>query len=60
MTTKYHTLLGNNPWDLLPPPRNTNNISDKWFFHHKLKPDGSLDRYKAPLGVLRFLPGPRH
>jgi hypothetical protein len=31
----------------VPPPRNTNILSGKWIFCHKLKPDSSLDRYKA-------------
>jgi hypothetical protein len=47
MTDEYRALLGNDTWDLVPPPRNTNIVSGKWVFRHKLKPDGSLDRYKA-------------
>jgi hypothetical protein len=47
MTEEYRALLGNDTWDLVPPPRNANIVSGKWVFCHKLKPDGSLDRYKA-------------
>jgi hypothetical protein len=47
MTEDYRSLLDNDTWDLVPPPRNTNIVSGKWVFCHKLKPDGSLDRYKA-------------
>jgi hypothetical protein len=47
MTKEYHALLGNDTWDLVPPPRNANIVSGKWVFRHKIKPDGSLDRYKA-------------
>jgi hypothetical protein len=47
MTEEYRAFLGNNTWDLVPPPRNTNIISGKWVFRHKLKPNGSLDCYKA-------------
>jgi histone deacetylase 1/2 len=47
MTEECHSLLGNDTWDLAPLPWNANIISGKWIFHHKLKPDGSLDRYKA-------------
>jgi hypothetical protein len=36
-----------NTWDLVPPPQNANIVSGKWVFRNKLKPDGSLDRYKA-------------
>jgi hypothetical protein len=47
MTEEYRALLGNDSWGLVPPPRNANIVSGKWVFRHKLKPDGSLDRYKA-------------
>jgi hypothetical protein len=47
MTKEYRALLGNDTWDLMRPPQNTNIISGKWVFRHKLKPDGSLNRYKA-------------
>jgi histone deacetylase 1/2 len=47
MTEEYRPLLGNDTWDLVPPSRNANIVSGKWVFRHKLKPDGSLDRYKA-------------
>jgi hypothetical protein len=47
MTKEYRALLGNDPWDLVPPPLNANIVSGKWDFRHKLKPDESLDRYKA-------------
>jgi hypothetical protein len=47
MTEEYRALLGNDTWDLVPPPQNANIVSGKWVFRHKLKPDGSLDRYKA-------------
>jgi hypothetical protein len=47
MTEVYHALHGNNTWDLVPPPQDANIVSGKWFFCHKLKPDGSLNRYKA-------------
>jgi hypothetical protein len=53
MTEEYDALLGNDTWDLVPPPRNTNMVSGKWVFRHKLKPDSSLDRYKARW-VLRY------
>jgi hypothetical protein len=47
MTEEYCALLGNDTWDLVPPPRHANIVSGKWVFRHKLKPNGSLDRYKA-------------
>jgi hypothetical protein len=47
MTEEYLALLGNDTWDLVPPPRNANIVFGKLVFRHKLKPNGSLDRYKA-------------
>jgi hypothetical protein len=47
MIEEYCALLSNDTWNFVPPPRNANIVSDKWVFRHKLKLDGSLDRYKA-------------
>jgi hypothetical protein len=47
MTEDYHALLDNDTWDLVPPPWNTNFVSNKWVFCHKMKPNGSFDRYKT-------------
>ena len=47
MIDEYSALLSNNTWDLVDPPRNANIVTGKWIFRHKLKSDGSLDRYKA-------------
>jgi hypothetical protein len=44
---EYEALLSNSMWDLVPRPPRANVITDKWIFKHKLKADGSLDRYKA-------------
>jgi hypothetical protein len=44
---KYEALLSNNTWDLVRWPLKANVITDKWIFKHKLKADGSLDRYKV-------------
>jgi hypothetical protein len=44
---EYEVLLSNSSWDLVPRPPGANVITDKWIFKHKLKADGSLDRYKA-------------
>jgi hypothetical protein len=44
---EYEALLSNGTWDLVPWPPGANVVTDKWIFKHKLKADGSLDRYKA-------------
>jgi hypothetical protein len=44
---EYEALLSNSTWDLVPRPPVVNVVTDKWIFKHKLKADGSLDRYKA-------------
>src|SRR6266542_1484092 len=47
MKREYDALCLNNTWELVPRPPGTNVVSGKWIYRHKLKPDGSLDRYKA-------------
>ncbi|RVW18439.1 Retrovirus-related Pol polyprotein from transposon RE1 [Vitis vinifera] len=49
MDTKYHALLKNNTWTLVPPPPHANIIGCKWVFKLKHKPDGNIDRCKARL-----------
>jgi hypothetical protein len=44
---EYEALLSNNTWDLVPRPPGANVVIGKCIFKHKLKADGSLDRYKA-------------
>jgi hypothetical protein len=47
MEEEYVALLSNNTWDLVPRPHDTNVVTGKWLFRHKLTLNGSLDRYKA-------------
>jgi hypothetical protein len=47
MVDEFTALQNNRTWDLVPRPPGSNIVSGKWIFRHKLKPDGSLDRYKA-------------
>lgn len=47
MTEKFTTLQANKTWDLVPLPTGANIIPGKWVYHHKMPPDGTLDRYKA-------------
>ena len=47
MMDEFSALQTNRTWDLVPRPPGANIVSGKWIFQHKLKPDGTLDRYKA-------------
>jgi hypothetical protein len=47
MEEEYEVLLSNSTWDLVPRSPGANVVTGKWIFKHKLKTDGSLDRYKA-------------
>jgi hypothetical protein len=47
MVDEFTVLQNNKTWDLVARPPGANIVTGKWIFHHKLKPDGSLDRYKA-------------
>ncbi|CAH9050646.1 unnamed protein product [Cuscuta epithymum] len=49
MSNEIQALENNNTWVLVQPPSNQNIIGCKWVFKTKLKPDGSLDRYKVRL-----------
>jgi hypothetical protein len=47
-------------WDLIPRPPGANVVTDKWIFKHKLKVDGSLDRYKARWVLQGFTQRTKH
>jgi hypothetical protein len=47
MEDEYGALMSNGIWELVSRPRNSNVVTDKWIFTHKLHADGSFDRYKA-------------
>jgi hypothetical protein len=47
MTEEFDALQSNETWDLVPRPSGINIVTGKWVYRHKLRPDGSLERYKA-------------
>jgi hypothetical protein len=54
MKQEYDALQANKTWTLVPRPPGARVITGKWVFKHKLKPDGTLERYKARWVVRRF------
>jgi hypothetical protein len=47
MEDEYGVLISNGTWELVPRPQGSNVVTGKWVFTHKLRADGTLDRYKA-------------
>ncbi|XP_020159206.1 uncharacterized mitochondrial protein AtMg00820-like [Aegilops tauschii subsp. strangulata] len=54
MQEEFDALQRNWTWQLVPRPRHANVITGKWVFKQKLRPDGTLDRYKARWVVRGF------
>lgn len=49
MDEEIEALIVNHTWDLVLRPSNTSIIGSKWVYTTKVKPDGTLDRYKSCL-----------
>jgi hypothetical protein len=47
MEKQYGGLISNGTWELVPRSKGYNIVTGKWVFTHKLRADGTLDRYKA-------------
>jgi hypothetical protein len=58
MADEFGALQCNHTWRLVDRPLGANIISRKWVFNHKLKPDGSLEHYKARWVVRGFMQRP--
>ncbi|KAK8988278.1 hypothetical protein V6N11_065873 [Hibiscus sabdariffa] len=51
---ELESIKSNHTWELVNLPRGFRTISNKWVFRKKLRPDGSIQKYKARLVVKRF------
>ncbi|XP_071699651.1 secreted RxLR effector protein 161-like [Rutidosis leptorrhynchoides] len=49
MADEYKALMDNNTWELVPHLSNMQVIRSMWIFRHKMKSNGSFERYKARL-----------
>lgn len=49
MTEEIVALETNQTWEVVSPSSSVSIIRSKWVFSVKLRPDGTLDRYKAQL-----------
>ena len=47
--SEYDSLVGNNTWELVPPPDGKNVVGSRWVFKVKRDVDGSAQRFKARL-----------
>jgi hypothetical protein len=47
MEDEYRALISNGTWELVLRPHDSNIVTSKWVFTHKLRADGTLDRYKV-------------
>ncbi|KAL4319632.1 hypothetical protein GQ457_18G010610 [Hibiscus cannabinus] len=51
---ELESIKSNHTWELVDLPRGFRTISNKWVFRKKLRPDGSIQKYKAKLVVKGF------
>jgi hypothetical protein len=54
MNEKYHSLIVNNTWNLVPLPKGRKIVRCKWVYRTKYAPDGSINRHKTQLVAKGF------
>jgi hypothetical protein len=59
MEEEYRALISSGTWELVPRHQGSNVVTGKWVFTHKLRADGTLDRYKACWVLQGFTQCPR-
>jgi hypothetical protein len=47
--SEYESLMKNDTWELVPPPKGKNIVGSRWVFKVKHTADGSVERFKARL-----------
>ena len=55
INSKIKSIMHNHTWEIVDLPLGTKTISCKWIFKRKLKPDGSIEKYKASIVAKCFL-----
>jgi len=49
--SEIDSILQNHTWELVDLPPGSKPLGSKWIFKRKMKPDGSIDKYKARLVI---------
>ena len=52
--SEYESLMKNNTWELVPPPKGKNIVGSRWVFKVKRGEDGSVDRFKSSISCARI------
>ena len=52
--SELDSIVSNQTWELVDLPKGCRPISSKWIFRKKLRPDGTIERFKARLVVRGF------
>jgi hypothetical protein len=51
VNSELESIMSNNTWELVDLPKGFKPINSKWVFRRKLRPDGTIERFKARLVV---------
>ena len=54
INSEIESIMHNHDWEIVNLPLNAKTIGCKWIFKRKLKPYGSIEKYKARLVAKRF------
>ena len=54
MSDEMRSLDKNQVWTLVPRPKQTNIVTNRWIFKQKCKPNGEIERYRARLVARGF------